>query len=181
MEYAHPRSGVHAWHWEPKDVRPEEGEYWSSRGYDLSGFVKTKAAGERILAMVHEVLGTVRLIQTIDLVNQLGSSEFDLEKLDKLSREANRVITKEILNSVYMAKVINSKIRVACLTDMKDGDVAEVINWLGDGMDPGTVVQRYGDALIVARRGECYPTIFTASELCNCKVMILPPGSTIML
>lgn len=84
-----------------------------------------------------------------------------------------------------MAKVINSKIRVACLTDMKDGDVAEVINWLGDGMDPGTVVQRYGDALIVigARRGECYPTIFTAasSELCNCKVMILPPGSAIML
>lgn len=64
MEYAHriahPRSGVSAWHWEPKDIRPEEGEYWSSRGvgYDLSGFVKTKAAGERILAMVHEVLGT---------------------------------------------------------------------------------------------------------------------------
>ena len=32
MEYAHriahPRSGVSAWHWEPKDIRPEEGEYW---------------------------------------------------------------------------------------------------------------------------------------------------------
>lgn len=31
MEYArripHPRSGIPAWHWEPKDVRPEEGEY----------------------------------------------------------------------------------------------------------------------------------------------------------
>ena len=77
MEYArripHPRSGIPAWHWEPKDVRPEEGEYWSSRGvgYDLSGFVKTKAAGERILAMVHEVLGTDKC-ETIDLVNQLG-------------------------------------------------------------------------------------------------------------
>lgn len=30
MEYArripHPRSGIPAWHWEPKDVRPEEGD-----------------------------------------------------------------------------------------------------------------------------------------------------------
>lgn len=74
MEYAHPRSGVSAWHWEPKDIRPEEGEYWSSRGvgYDLSGFVKTKAAGERILAMVHEVLGTDKCETYLDLVNQLG-------------------------------------------------------------------------------------------------------------
>lgn len=28
----HPRKGIPPWHWEPKDVRPEEGEYWSSRG-----------------------------------------------------------------------------------------------------------------------------------------------------
>ena len=56
----HPRIGIPSWHWMPKDERPEEGEYWNSRGvgYDLSGFVKTKKAGERILAMVHEVLGT---------------------------------------------------------------------------------------------------------------------------
>lgn len=57
----HPRKGIPAWNWEPVDERPEEGEYWNSRGPgypDVSGFVKTKAAGERILAMVHEVLGT---------------------------------------------------------------------------------------------------------------------------
>lgn len=34
MEYArripHPRSGIPAWHWEPKDVRPDEGECWGS-------------------------------------------------------------------------------------------------------------------------------------------------------
>lgn len=41
-------------------------------GYDLSGFVKTKAAGERILAMVHEVLGTDKCETYLDLVNQLG-------------------------------------------------------------------------------------------------------------
>lgn len=39
-------------------------------GYDLSGFVKTKAAGERILAMVHE--GTDKCETYLDLVNQLG-------------------------------------------------------------------------------------------------------------
>ena len=27
MDHRHPRSGVSAWHWEPKDIRPEEGEY----------------------------------------------------------------------------------------------------------------------------------------------------------
>ena len=111
MEYArripHPRSGIPAWHWEPKDVRPDEGEYWSSRGvgYDLSGFVKTKAAGERILAMVHEVLGTDKCETYLDyrpseptwIQFKFQSSEFDLEKLDKLSREADRVVTKEIL------------------------------------------------------------------------------------
>lgn len=44
----HPRKGISPWHWEPKDIRPEEGEYWSSRGvgYDLSGFVKTKAGNK---------------------------------------------------------------------------------------------------------------------------------------
>lgn len=118
MEYArripHPRSGIPAWHWEPKDVRPEEGEYWSSRGvgYDLSGFVKTKAAGERILAMVHEVLGTDKCETYLDyrpseptwIQFKFQSSEFDLEKLDKLSREADRVVTKEILKQCLHGK-----------------------------------------------------------------------------
>lgn len=111
MEYArripHPRSGIPAWHWEPKDVHPDEGEYWSSRGvgYDLSGFVRTKAAGERILAMVHEVLETDKCESYLDyrpseptwIQFKFQSSEFDLEKLNKLSREANNVITKEII------------------------------------------------------------------------------------
>lgn len=103
----HPRKGIPPWHWEPKDVRPEEGEYWHSRGvgYDLSGFVKTKAAGERILAMVREVLGTDDCESWLDyrpseptwIQFKFQSSEFDLEKLNKLSREANNVITKEII------------------------------------------------------------------------------------
>ena len=110
MEYAHriahPRSGVSAWHWEPKDIRPEEGEYWSSRGvgYDLSGFVKTKAAGERILAMVHEVLGTDKCETYLDfrpseptwIQFKFHKDEFDIEKLDSLTRDSG-IITKDII------------------------------------------------------------------------------------
>lgn len=64
----HPRAGIPSWHWMPKDERPKEGEYWNSRGvgYDLSGFVRTKKAGERILAMVHEVLGTTECKTFLD-------------------------------------------------------------------------------------------------------------------
>lgn len=57
----HPRVGK----WPHEFVRPDivpkgiEGEFWDPRGigYDLSGFVKTKAAGERIVKMVKEIIG----------------------------------------------------------------------------------------------------------------------------
>lgn len=57
-----------------------------------------------------------------------------------------------------MAKVINKTITTH-LTNMKDGDVAEIVNWFCDEeMEPGTIVQRYGDALIIigGRSGLCY-------------------------
>lgn len=81
-----------------------------------------------------------------------------------------------------MAKVINITTH---LTNMKDGDVAEIVNWFCDE-EPGTIVQRYGDALIIigGRSGLCYPKLFTVEDtrrLLTCKVTILPPGSTIML
>lgn len=108
MEYAsripHPRYNIPSWHWEPKDIRPEEGEYWSSRGvgYDLSGFVRTKAAGERILAMVREVLGKKECKSWLDyrpseptwIQFKFQPEEFDLSKLHSLS---GGIITKEIL------------------------------------------------------------------------------------
>lgn len=84
-----------------------------------------------------------------------------------------------------MAKVINKTITTR-LTNMKDGDVAEIVNWFRDEeMEPGTIVQRYGDALIIIgeRSGLCYPKLFTAEDTCllTCRVTVLPPGSTIML
>lgn len=55
---SHPRKGIPKWHYEIPDVRPEYGEYWRPRGigYDLSGFVKSKQAGERVFQIVKEVL-----------------------------------------------------------------------------------------------------------------------------
>ena len=54
----HPRTGTAKWKYVRPDLRPAEGEYWSPRGigYDLSGFVKSKQAGERLLQIVKEVL-----------------------------------------------------------------------------------------------------------------------------
>ena len=103
----HPRKGIPKWHYENPDIRPEYGEYWKSRGigYDLAGFVKSKLAGERILEMVKEVLGVDNPASWLDyrerepewIQFKFQSEEFKLEKLDKLSRENNGIITKEIL------------------------------------------------------------------------------------
>ena len=57
---AHPRKGTPNHPYIRPDVKPEGGgEYWAPRGvgYDLSGFVKGKEAGERIVKMVEKGIG----------------------------------------------------------------------------------------------------------------------------
>lgn len=106
----HPRKGT-PWHpWVQPDPRPENGgEYWKSRGigYDLSGFVKSKPAGERLLEMVKEVLGKEDPDSWLDwredepewIQFKFQKEEFDLEKLDKMSVENDGILTKEILEA----------------------------------------------------------------------------------
>ena len=55
----HPRRGIDKHEYVRPDVRPDAGEYWMPRGvgYDLSGFVKSKEAGKRIIEMFEKVLG----------------------------------------------------------------------------------------------------------------------------
>ena len=112
IKIEHPRKGIPAW--EPVDERPEEGEYWNSRGPgypDVSGFVKTKAAGERILAMVHEVLGTDKCKTYLDfrpseptwIQFKFHKDEFDIEKLDSLTRDSG-IITKDIIKQCIYGK-----------------------------------------------------------------------------
>lgn len=48
------------------DSKPEVGEYWRSRGYDLSGFVVSKLAGERLTRLVKYVLNTDEPLSHLD-------------------------------------------------------------------------------------------------------------------
>lgn len=74
-----------------------------------------------------------------------------------------------------MAKVINKTITTH-LTNMKD--VAEIVNWFCDEeMEPGTIVQRYGDALIIigGRSGLCEGHQFESGTLGTVKVGVRIP------
>lgn len=94
-------------HYVAPDERPEEGEYWTSRGigYDLSGFVKSKPAGERLLRMVKCVLENDEPKSWLDyrehepdwIQFKFQKEEFELEKLDDLARKNNDIITIDIL------------------------------------------------------------------------------------
>ena len=89
------------------DKRPKDGEYWKSRGvgYDLSGFVKSKLAGERLLRMVKLVLETDEPKSWLDyrehepswIQFKFQKEEFDLDKLNTLAKENNNIITIDIL------------------------------------------------------------------------------------
>lgn len=91
------------------DARPEEGEYWESRGIsdglDLSGFVRSQPAGLRLRRMVRLVLEKDETDSWLDwrghepnhIQFKFEPTEFDLEKLDSLSRSAGGIITLEIL------------------------------------------------------------------------------------
>lgn len=93
----------------PNDERPVEGEYWRSRGpsdFDVSGFVKSKAAGERLRRMVRLVLEKDEIKSWLDwretepewIQFKFSAEEFDVEKLHKLSEEYDGVITLRTLN-----------------------------------------------------------------------------------
>lgn len=82
---------------------------WSPRpiGYDLSGFVKTKQDGERLLEMVKDVLGITKPESWLDwrayepewIQFKFQKSEFHLEKLQKMANDNSRILTKDILLS----------------------------------------------------------------------------------
>ena len=94
------------------DSRPEDGEYWRSRGIggsdvnpDCSGFVVSKLAGERLRRMVRLVLEKDETESWLDFREsepdwiqfKFKGSEFDLEKLNELVKNNNDVVTLEIL------------------------------------------------------------------------------------
>lgn len=95
-------------YFEGEDKKPEVGEYWRSRGpsnWDVSGFVVSKEAGERLLQMVKNVLGRDEFKTRLDwrkfepnwIQFKFSAKEFDVNKLDKLTKESG-IITEEIIN-----------------------------------------------------------------------------------
>lgn len=102
----HPRYGILKHKYTRPDIRPETGgEYWNPRGvgYDLSGFVNCKDAGERIVQLVEKVISKKpkswldyrerepNWIQ-VKIQNEDG---FDLQKLNNLCSDGT--ITEERL------------------------------------------------------------------------------------
>lgn len=89
------------------DSKPEVGEYWRSRGvgYDLSGFVVSKLAGERLTRLVKYVLNTDEPRSHLDyrefepnwIQFKFQKEEFNLELLDKLSRANDNIVNEAIL------------------------------------------------------------------------------------
>lgn len=116
MEYAiligHPRKGIPAWHWEAPDSKPDNGEYWNPRGigYDLSGFVKSKQAGERLLQMVKDALKKDKPASWLDyrenepewIQFKFQKQEFNLEELERLVKENGGIITTDILSDCML-------------------------------------------------------------------------------
>ena len=94
---------------DPKDKRPEGGgEYWKSRGasqYDVSGFVESKAAGERLLRMVKYILETDEPKTFLDyrefepnwIQFKFSAEEFEVERLSDMAEANNNIITEQIV------------------------------------------------------------------------------------
>ena len=111
----HPRKGIDKHKYKAPDIRPDgDGEYWKPRGigYDLSGFVKSKEAGERIVAMFEKALGKkpetwldFREREPNWIQVKVQSSEADLEKLYELTKETG-IITYDIILSVIKNKEV---------------------------------------------------------------------------
>lgn len=83
-----------------------------------------------------------------------------------------------------MAKIAKSQF--SCLLDMKDGDMAEVVNWHDTELEPGDIIQRYGDIIIPVGqpKGKSYSNLFNppVSKVCQSnKVRILQKGTLIEL
>lgn len=97
------------------DSRPESGEYWRSRGIgggECSGFVVSKAAGERLRRMVNLVLENDTPKSHLDyresepnwIQFKFNENEFNLSNLDVMALENGNIITLDML---YSCKIVN--------------------------------------------------------------------------
>lgn len=98
------------------DKRPEGGgEYWQTRGasdFDVSGFVVSKLAGERLLRMVKYILETDKPKTWLDyrefeptwIQFKFSAEEFDVKKLSQMSVENGGILTEQIVRECVKLK-----------------------------------------------------------------------------
>ena len=144
--YDHPRAGIPKHKYKAPDVRPDgDGEYWKPRGigYDLAGFVKSKEAGERIVAMFEKALGKkpetwldFRESEPNWIQVKFQGSEADLNLLYDLTKDTG-IITEEIINKVIKRKdkVIKFALEqdITVPYDMKAEDIDALIKSMANG------------------------------------------------
>ena len=107
---SHPRKGMKHWNYVAEDAKPDsmEGEYWKSKGvgFDLSGLIKSKEAGLRILNMVKLATNKDYPKSWMDYRDtapnyiqfKFSADEFDLDMIHKMSIDLGGVVTQELLN-----------------------------------------------------------------------------------
>lgn len=146
--YDHPRAGTPKHKYKAPDVRPDgDGEYWKPRGigYDLAGFVKSKEAGERIVAMFEKALGRkpetwldFRESEPNWIQVKVQGSEADLSLLYDLTKDTG-IITEEIVKKVIKKKnrIIKFAIEqeISVPNDMSEDNIETLIKSMSNGKD----------------------------------------------
>lgn len=141
------------------DSKPEVGEYWRSRGYDLSGFVVSKLAGERLTRLVKYVLNTDEPLSHLDyrefepnwIQFKFQKEEFNLELLDKLARENENIVNEAILRQYMIPKK------------------RQIYNFFDDGKcSPSRLYKAYVKKVIPFNRADIHLKIHLINSALNC-------------
>lgn len=143
------------------DSKPEVGEYWRSRGvgYDLSGFVVSKLAGERLTRLVKYVLNTDEPLSHLDyrefepnwIQFKFQKEEFNLELLDKLARANDNIVNEAILRQ--------------CMIPKK----RQIYNFFDDGKcSPSRLYKAYIKKVIPFNKADIHLKIHLVNSALNC-------------
>lgn len=145
------------------DSKPEVGEYWRSRGigYDLSGFVVSKLAGERLTRLVKYVLNTDEPLSHLDyrefepnwIQFKFQKEEFNLELLDKLARANDNIVNEAILRQ--------------CM--INDSEKRQIYNFFDDGKcSPSRLYKAYIKKVIPFNKADIHLKIHLVNSALNC-------------
>lgn len=145
------------------DSKPEVGEYWRSRGvgYDLSGFVVSKLAGERLTRLVKYVLNTDEPLSHLDyrefepnwIQFKFQKEEFNLELLDKLAKANDNIVNEAILRQ--------------CM--INDSEKRQIYNFFDDGKcSPSRLYKAYVKKVIPFNKADIHLKIHLVNSALNC-------------